>query len=385
MTYGKKIIGNWFMSPDFTYLNHGSFGAAARCVLEKASEIERKIESHTMGFFMEEYPIQLMESKQQIADFVNIQNEDLVFVENATTGVATVLRSLMNDLKTGDKILITNHIYPAVDFTLDYLTKRTGTELVRVEIPFPIASKDEIINAIRKEISSGIKIAVIDHITSATALIFPIKEICELCRQNGVITVIDGAHAPGMLDLDISSLDCDFYIGNCHKWLFTQKGCAILYVSKSMQEKIHPLTISNFYNQGFQTEFAWTGTKNVVPWLSMPTALEFYNSLGGEELRQYNHDLVLSGGELINKTLKTRPTAPNDLTGAILTCELPENIKYTPKDITTLWKLFLEKHKIEIMFVGFADKLCFRISAQAYNEIEDYEKLCRALKEEFIS
>jgi isopenicillin-N epimerase len=384
MIYGKKIIENWFISPDITYLNHGSFGAAARCVLEKASEIESYIESHTMGFFMEEFPYLLNESKQKISDFVNVPNDDLVFVENATTGVATVLRSLMYDLKAGDRILVTNHIYPAVDYTLDYLTQKAGVELVRVDIPFPISSKEEIISAVKKEISLGIKIAVFDHITSATALVFPIKELCELCRENGVISLIDGAHAPGMLDLDINSLGCDFYIGNCHKWLYTQKGCAILFVSKKMQEKIHPLTISNFYGQGFQTEFGWTATKNVVPWLSMPTALDFYKSLGDSELRQHNHNLVLAGGELIYKTLNTKPTAPNEMTGAILTCDLPEEFNSVNPDTFGLWKMFTQKHKIEIMFVNFADKLRFRISAQAYNELEDYEKLCRALEVEFV-
>jgi isopenicillin-N epimerase len=384
MNYGKEIIGNWFMSPDYTYLNHGSFGAAARCVLKKASEIESYIESHTMGFFMEEYPNLLAESKQHIADFVNVPNEDLVFVENATTGVATVLRSLMYDLKAGDKILLTNHIYTGVDNTLDYLSKKNGVELVRIDIPFPIKSNEEIISAVKKEISSGIKIAVFDHIASATALIFPIKELCELCRENGVISIIDGAHAPGMLDLDISSLGSDFFVGNCHKWLFTQKGCAILYVSKAMQEKIHPLTISNFYGQGFQMEFGWTATKNVVPWLTFPTALEFYKSLGDSELRQHNHSLVLAGGDLIYKTLNTKPTAPNDMIGAILTCDLPEKFNKVNPDTFGLWKMFMEKHKIEIMFVNFADKLRFRISAQAYNELEDYEKLCQALKEEYL-
>ncbi|MEI6089868.1 MAG: aminotransferase class V-fold PLP-dependent enzyme [bacterium] len=336
MKYGKKLIGNWFMSPEFTYLNHGSFGAAARCVLDKAIEIERKIESHTMGFFMEEYPNILQESKQQIADFVNVPNEDLVFVENATTGVATVLRSLMFDLRAGDKILVTNHIYTGVDNTLDYLCKKFEVELVRVDIPFPIRSKEEIISAVKKEITSGIKIAVFDHITSATGLIFPIKELCEQCRENGVISLIDGAHAPGMLDLDISSFGCDFFVGNCHKWLYTQKGCAILYVSKSMQEKIHPLTISNFYGQGFQMEFAWTATKNVVPWLTVPTALEFYKSLGDSELRQHNHNLVLAGGELIYKTLNTMPTAPNEMIGTILTCDLPEKFNKVNPDTFSL-------------------------------------------------
>ncbi len=383
MTYGKNNIDKWFISPDITYLNHGSFGAAARCVLDKASEIEKMIESRTMGFFMEEYPILLNESKKKIAYFVNVENDDLVMVDNATSGVATVLRSLMPDLKPKDKILITNHIYPAVDYNLNYLTKISGIELVRVKIPFPTTSPEEIIEAVKKEIASGVKIAVFDHITSATALVFPIRESMELCKENGVISLIDGAHAPGMLDLDISSLGCDFYVGNCHKWLFTQKGCAILYVSKKMQELLHPLTISNFYKQGFQMEFAWTGTKNVVPWLSMPTALEFYDCMGGLDLRRYNHDLVIAGGELIYQTLKTQPTAPKEMTGSILTCDLPEKYNKANPDTFGLWKMFMEKYKIEIMFVNFADKLRFRISAQAYNELGDYEKLCRALNAEF--
>lgn len=384
MQYGKDLMKKWYIDNTITCLNHGSFGAAPKCVVEKGHEIEQKIESHTMKFFLEDYPIMLKKALSNISNFLNSPTENTVFVENATAGVGTVLRSIVPNLKKGDKILITNHIYPAVEYTLDYLSKIFDFDLVKINIPFPLESQEQVIDKIKNNLSEKVKIALFDHITSATGLVFPVKEICKICKENDVISIVDGAHAPGMLDLNIMDLDCDFYIGNCHKWLFTQKGCAVLYINSKFVEQIHPLNISNFYGQGLQNEFAWTATRNVAPWLSSIEALKFYESLGGAELRKHNYQLLLNGGELIRKELNTNKLAPEDMLGSILTCELPEKFKYQNNDTIKLWKHFLDVYGIETMFVNFENKLYFRISAQAYNEIEDYERLCEALLKELV-
>ena len=306
MQYGKSIIDNWYLDKNITFLNNGSFGATPKAVIEESNQIIKKIEEEPVRFFLDDYPQLMQAARKQLAAFLNADSEGLALIENATSGVNTVIRSLAPGFKKGDKILISNHVYPAVKFTLDYIETVSEAEVVCIDIPFPVNSKEEIIDKVQEALVPEIKLAVFDHVTSATGIVLPIEEICNITKSRGITTIIDGAHAPGMLGLDISALNADFYIGNCHKWLFAMKGCAFLWTSAKFRDKVHPLTISNHYNENYINEFDWVGTRNPSSWLSLPKALDFYDKFGNEKIREYNHELLIEAAGLLNEKLNIK-------------------------------------------------------------------------------
>ncbi len=381
MEFGYRIKNEWLLDDGVTFLNHGSFGATPLKVLQAKEEFERRLEREPFTFFIEEYNVLLIESLSKLAKFVGSKEENIVLVENATTGVNTVLRSLEKELKPGDEIITPNHVYHGVWNTMKFIANRTGAKAVEFDIPFPVVNNELIIEKIINQITPKTKIIILDHIASPTALIFPVKEIIELCRSKGIITIIDGAHAPGMLELNIESLGADFYTGNCHKWMFTPKGCALLWISKEWQSKINPLVISLFHGNSFQEEFAWTGTKNPAPWLSLSPAIDFYNALDFTKVREYNHKLVCDATELICSELKINEHANYDMLGFMSSIELPVKMKIDEKTTMELRNHFMKKYWIELPFHIFDNRIFFRISAQVYNEIDDYKKLVSALKD----
>lgn len=384
MEFGHKIKNEWLLNDEVTFLNHGSFGATPLMVLKAKEEIERRLEREPLSFFLEEYPVLLKESLSKLAKFVGADEKNLVLVENATTGVNTILRSLEKELKPGDGIITPNHVYQGVWNTMKFIAERTGAIANKFEIPFPIINNDKIIDIVSNQINTNTKIIILDHIASPTSLIFPIKELIKICKSRGIITIIDGAHAPGMLELDLESLGADFYTGNCHKWMFTTKGCALLWVSKEMQDKIKPLTISLFHGNGFQEEFAWTGTKNPASWLSLTPAIDFYNWLGFEKVREYNHNLVCDATDLICKELNIMEHSGYDMLGFLSSIELPVKLKLNGNTTMALRNHFMKEYNIELSFHSLGNKIYFRISSQVYNEIGDYQKLIFAIKD-FIS
>src|SRR3989339_344173 len=384
MEFGYKIKNEWLLDDEVTFLNHGSFGATPLKVLQAKEEIERRLEREPLSFFADEFPVLLKESISRLAKFVNANEENLVLVENATTGINTILMSLEKELKPGDEIITPNHVYPGIRNTMKFIAERTGAKAIEFDIPFPVIDNDKIVEIITQQINSKTKIIILDHIASPTALIFPIEGIIRICKSKGIITIIDGAHAPGMLELNLESLGADFYTGNCHKWMFTPKGCALLWVSKEWQNRINPLAISLFHGNGFQEEFAWTGTKNPSPWFSLSPAIDFYNSLGFEKLREYNHKLICDATDLICRELNVTEHAKYDMLGFISSIELPIKITIDEKTTMELRNHFMKEYRIELPFHTLNNKVFFRISAQVYNEIDDYKRLVSALKD-FIS
>lgn len=380
MKYGKTILDKWYLDKNITYLNHGSFGATPVEVILQGRKIEEEMESELISFFTDKYPVYYKNSIKKICDFLNLKPENTALVENATTGINNILNSIEFLINKGDKILITNHTYPAIKNTLDYFCKRNEVKIEILDIPLPY-SDDEFLTKLTKVNYDKVKIAILDHISSATAIVFPIKKAIKILQKNNVISIIDGAHAPGMINPQIEELNCDFYTGNMHKWAFAQKGAALLWANKKWHQILHPNTISHYYLKGFPMEFEWIGTRNPVSWFSLPKAIDFYYDNGNDEIKNYNHNLILESGKMINDYFGNEQLVPDENIGSIFTIKYSKNINHTKENVELLRKLLLEKFNIEVMFLLFENQIYFRISSQIYNEPNDYEKLLIALKD----
>ena len=363
----------WLLDPDVAFLNHGSFGATPSEVLAEQERWRALMERHPTHFMSEEVPSALRAAAACLAAFVGARAEDLVFVENATAGCNTVLRSLV--FAPGDEILVTNHGYAAVRKAAEYVAARAGARVVEAAVPFPLQDAAQVVTAVAAQLGPRTRLAIFDHITSPTAIIFPVHELIKLCGAAGVPVLIDGAHAPGMLTLDVPSLGADWYTGNCHKWLMAPKGSAFLWVAPDRQSETRPLVISHGYGQGFAAEFGWTGTRDPSAWLSVPAAIDFHERLGGAGLRERNAALAREQATLLARTWRTERGAPDALTGSMAAVRLPSREPATPERALELRRKLFDDNRLEVPVTAFAGALWARISAHAYNRPEDYGRL----------
>ncbi|MDQ1265255.1 MAG: Aminotran 5 protein [Bacteroidota bacterium] len=381
--FGKSIRNLWYLDDSVIFLNHGSFGAAPKVVIEAAHQYQQRLERQPLSFFFDEYPEMMKSTIQKLHKFIGASPNSVAFVENASTGISTVLREFCPDFASGDEILTLNQAYPAIRNAMKYMAEKFQLKYVECNVPFPVYDNKTIIEAIAAGVTDRTRLAVIDHITSPTGIILPVREIAEMLKSRGVIVAIDGAHAPGMIPLDIESIGADFYTGNCHKWLFSPKGAALLWASEEYRDKLHPLCISLFYNKGFSEEFLWTGTKNPAPWLAVKDGIEFHQSLGSDELMKHNHDLAVEARKLIAGKLNIEIPVPDDFLGSIAALEMKGFNNPTHEDTMKLRFRMLKEFHIEVPFFDFDGRLWLRFSAQAYNELEEYAKLAVALKQMF--
>ncbi|QLE42356.1 aminotransferase class V-fold PLP-dependent enzyme [Nostoc sp. C052] len=387
LDFRLSIRGLWSLDSAVTFLNHGSFGACPKQVLEFQQRLRSQIEHEPLRFFGREWEPLLDDARSKLAAFVGADVQDLVFVPNATTGVNSVLRSLT--FSPEDEILTTNHEYNACRNALDFIASRTGARVVVAKVPFPIDSPQQVIAAVIERVSPKTRLALLDHVTSQTGLIFPIQELAKELQQRGVDTLIDGAHAPGMVCLDLREIGATYYTGNCHKWLCAPKGAAFLYVRRDKQSEIRPLTISHGTNSPrtdksrFQLEFDWTGTDDPTAYMSVPEAIAFMGSLlpgGWTELRQQNHQLVLQGRRLLCEALEVQPLCPEEMIGSMAVVPMPATLENC--DFMSIHDELFDKFSIQVQVMPWQEKprLLVRISAQIYNTLEQYEYLAKVLK-----
>ena len=375
MQFGKSSRSQWLLEENCVFLNHGSFGATPKVVLDAQTRWRQRLEIQPVRFMTQELPDALRSAAAELAGFVGAKGEDIVFVENATAGINAVVRSL--SFVPGDLIVTTNHVYGAVRKTLEFVCQRTGAKLIETRVPFPISNEAEIVAAIATQLNPKVKLLAIDHITSPTALIFPVAEIIRLAKLQNIPVLVDGAHAPGMIPLHIESLNADWYVGNCHKWLFAPKGCGFLWTTPQRQQETHPTVISHGLGSGYCHEFDWTGTRDFSAWLAVTEAIAFARQLGFAQIYTHNHNLAVWAGQLLVHAWGGRTTTPSSATGAMTTVQVPaKKSTYGHQELHDyLW----EFHRIEVPIIPFANRLWVRISAQIYNEPSEYRLLAEAL------
>jgi isopenicillin-N epimerase len=386
----SPFAAHWDLDPEVVFLNHGSFGACPRAVLQHQHELRRRMEQEPVLFLHRELERRLDEARAEIARFVGCDADDLAFVPNATTGVNTVLRSLT--FAAGDELLVTDHEYNACRNVLDFVAARSGARVVTAAIPMPLADAQQVVDAVLARVTDRTKLLLIDHVTSPTGLVMPVAAIVHALRERGVDTLVDGAHAPGMVPLELDRLGAAYYTGNCHKWLCTPKGSALLHVRRERQAHVRPLVISHGANSPrtdrsrFRLEFDFTGTADVTPFLCVPAALRFLGSLlpgGVPALQAHNHELALAGRELLCAALGTKPPAPAAMLGSLAAVVLPPSAAelVPPHGLDPLQVRLFEQHRIEVPVMRWPSPplRLLRISPQIYNSREQYEYLARTL------
>ncbi|MFN8366199.1 MAG: aminotransferase class V-fold PLP-dependent enzyme [Candidatus Kapaibacterium sp.] len=383
MNYGKQIRHKWLLEDGMTFLNNGSFGATPIEVLAVQREWQERLERQPLRFVMRELPVALRSAANQMGEFIGAAGEDIVFVDNATTGVNAVVRSLIGTLQPGDELLTTSHVYNAVRQTMLYVCKVTGAVYKEVEVPFPVQSSGDVLERIKHAITPRTRFAMFDHITSPTGIIFPVKEIVQHCKEHGILVMIDGAHAPGMVDLNVEDIGADWYTGNFHKWLFAPKGCAFLHATKQQQATTHATLISHGYNMGFHAEFDFNGTKDWSSYLSATAGLEFFRQNGGAELRAYNHALTLQARNELLRAVPQQLPAPDDMLGSLAAIVLPVELEEQGdpiKQTTAMHDVLWDKHNIEVPIFPLSGKILLRVAVQCFNELPEYQHCASVLQ-----
>lgn len=384
----EDLARHWTLDPRITYLNHGSFGACPLPVLAAQEALRRRMEAGPVDFMMRHLEDLLGRARAALGRFVGANGDDIALVDNATTGVNTVLRSLR--FAPGDELLTTNHDYNACQNALRFVAARAGAVVRVAEVPFPIAAPEQVTEAICAAVTERTRLLLVSHVTSPTGLVFPIARIIAEMTARGIDTLVDGAHAPGMLPLRIDDLGAAYYTGNCHKWMCTPKGAAFLHVREDRQPLIRPLVISHGANatrtdiSPFRRELDWTGTRDYTPWLCIPAAIDFLGSLlpgGWPALQERNHRLALAWQERLCAALHTRPHAPADMIGALVTLPLPDGAAAAPAALDPLQERLFHAHHIEVPVFPWPapPRRMLRVSAQIYNRSDDIDILTSVL------
>ncbi len=369
---GSAIRHEWLLDPDWLTVNHGSFGATPKPVLAVQEDWRRRMEAQPSRFMRMILPDALRAAAEAMARFLGAEGKDLAFLENATTGCNAVLRS--RRLKQGDEVLVLTHGYGAVRNTVRYVTELVGARMTEAALPYPHPDADGVVAALAEAITPRTRLAVLDHITSPSALVLPLARMIAACHARGVPVLVDGAHGPGQVDIDLRALGADWYVGNCHKWLCAPKGAAFIWASPERQEGLHPVTISHGYGKGFLEEFDWTGTRDFSAFLAVPAAIEFHDRLGGPALRTRNIALAAEATALIARRLNTEPGATGELAGSMGVVRLPITGDVSAERARVLRQHLLDQ-RTDVPLHAIADGIWMRISAYAYNELADYEKL----------
>jgi len=362
--------------PGLTYLNHGSFGAVPIELAEVQRALQDRMEADPVEFLLHQAASLLETSRATVAGFLGARTEDLVFTRNATAGIGSVLLSL--GLRAGDELLTTNHRYDAVHNSMVRVARRAGATVTQARLPFPCEGPEQLAAAVIAAMGPNTRLLVLSQLTSPTALILPVAPIVEAARSRGIQVLIDGAHIPGHLPVDIESLGADWWVGNLHKWLCAPKGCAVLWCHPSHQAHTRPAITS--HGLDFRSSFDWCGTDDPSPWLVAGHAVELHRRMGGPALQAANHALVQAGREEVAAALGVDLPHPDDpqLYGAMAAIPVPAPADRALEIGRTLRRL----HRIQVPVFPWDDRSWVRISGVAgYNKPGDYSRLAQVLPE----
>jgi len=363
----------FLLDPEVVFLNHGSYGACPRPVFERYQAWQLELEREPVQFLSHRIGDLLADARAVLASHVGARADDLTFVPNATTGVNVAAHALR--LGADDEVLSTDLEYGACDLTWDRICRDAGARYVRAPISLPLVNVADELFACRTERTRAVYVS---HITSETGLLLPVEEIVARARAEGLITIVDGAHAPGQVPLDLESLGADFYSGNCHKWLCAPKGSGFLYARADRRAELHPVTISHGYGGGFTTEVDWTGTMDPSAYLSLPAAIGFFEKLGGAAFRERNRKLAAEAATLLAGALKTEVGALPEMAGSMGLVRLPIVLESKRSEAVRV-RQALQAAGTDAPVHPVGGAMWLRLSAYAYNEIGDYRRLADLL------
>lgn len=370
----------FLLDPDITFLNHGSFGACPRPVHEIYQNWQVQLERQPVKFLGRDFSELMRQSRSELAEFLKVKQDDIVFFTNPTTAANMLVRNL--DLQPGDEVLATNHEYGAMDRAWRYICKQRSASYINLPVPLPLKSQDSIADLFWSGVTEKTKVIFLSHITSQSALIFPVAEICRHARQAGILTIIDGAHAPGQIDLDLTTIGADAYIGALHKWFCAPKGASFLYASTWLQPKLDPLVVSWGYESDspgpsrFIDYHEWQGTRDPAAFLSVPAAIRFQKENNWDQVRRDCHLLAAETRRRINALTGFEPFCPESgqWFGQMCSIRLPS------VDLTVLKNKLYDEFKIEVPVFEWNHIPMMRVSFQAYNNQRDSQALLSALE-----
>ena len=395
----RNLKDLFLLDPEIVFLNHGSFGACPRPVFESYQAWQLELERRPVEFLARRALQLLADARQSLANFLRVSANDIVYFPNPTTAVNMVGRSLINraiaPLGNGDEILTTDHEYGAMDRTWDYICHLSGAKYIHQTIPLPVSNYKEFVELFWRGVTKHTRVIFISHITSPTALILPVKEICRRSRQSGIISIVDGAHAPGQIDLDLNEIGADIYVGACHKWLMAPKGSSFLYAHPSVQPWLDPLVISWGYKSEYPSPsqfidyHEWQGTRDISPFLAVPAAIEFQQQYRWAQVRKNCHALANKTRIRLINELDFEPISPTE-TNSQQAFEPWYMQMFTVKFPFPVHHKMIQEHlyqyyRIEIPVIKWNEQYLLRVSIQGYNDQHDIESLINALQEIFSS
>lgn len=377
-TFGRPLLDLWSLDPDATYLNHGAYGATPRVLRARQDAWRARMETQPTRFLMDETPDLLREAAAAVARFVGADAARTVLLDNVTAGISAVLRSLA--IAPGERLVTTSHVYGAVRNAMRFVAERSGALAVEVAPTPETAGPSAIAEAVVRELDGGARLLVVDHVTSPSALVLPVRTLVDAARARGVPVLVDGSHAPGLLDLDVGAIDADWYVGSLHKWLCAPKGGAFL-VAREGAEAIRPLAISHAAGQGFTAEFGKVGTRDPSALLTAPDAIAFHEELGGRDLRARNATLAARARDRLAAEAGLAPFAAETQGIAMVSGALPLDAPADWQTAQRLRRRLWETHRVEALVVGLHGRLWLRTSWHAYTDESDLDRLVVAVRD----
>ena len=392
-SFGHAMRDEFPLERDGLYLNHGTVGVTPLVVMRERAAILDAIERHPARFVLRELmnldattaatvtaEPRLRAAAAAVARFIGCSADGLVFVDNATSGIVAVLRSM--PLEAGDEILVPDLAYGGVARAAAFIARERGAVVSRFTLPFPGCTVDGVVDALNAAIGPRTRVALLDHVTSESALVLPLAEMAAVCRARGVAVLVDGAHAPGAIPLDVASLGVDWYAANLHKWAFAPRSCGVLWAAPERRAGLHPNVISwGVTNDDWLAEFDWTGTRDPSPWLAAPAGIDFIEQrLGTDAMLAYNHKLAWDGARRLANAWDRPFDTPEAMVGCMVAVPLPARLG--PGDAATAQRLrdrLLFDHRIEVPVLANAGMLWARLSLQVYNEASDLDRLAEAI------
>jgi isopenicillin-N epimerase len=387
--FGRAMLAHFPLEPGGVYLNHGTVGVTPLAVMRARAAILDEIERHPARFMIRELMSlgltpppeapRLRAAATQVAAFLGVAGDGLAFVDNASSGVNAVLRSF--PWQPGDELLIHDQAYGGVARAAAFIAGERGVTLVSVALPFPARDPAEFVRAVERAITPRTRLALLDHVASETALVLPLAEMAAACRARGVPVLVDGAHGPGAIAVDIAALGVDWYVANLHKWAFAPRSCGVLWAAPGWRAALHPGVISwGVTNDDWLQEFDWTGTRDPSPWLAAPAGLDFMRDvLGVAAMREHNHRLAWQSAERLAERWGQPWTTPESMVGCMVSVPLPARFAVGAATASRLRDALLFEHGIECAVIARAGALWARLSLQVYNDESDIERLARAV------